>query len=241
MAESVTGAPGFAMPSAKTMRTVGALIVLIGAVLLIAALFTPWYAEKTSYASVSETGNFYPGFPSQNGTIQYSCSGVPACPAQTSYTNEHLNNTGNIAETGFFLLIVGVIFGVIAAVFGFMARGSTRRVRPAMILAIIALILALIAPILFAAALPGAISSDIPTAGRPTSSGPWSSFIGSTSYTFSGVTISLNWGPTTGWYIAFVAFVLFLVGLIFLFRARREEPAAQPAAMAPPMASPPTQ
>jgi len=228
----------------KGRRLVGAIIVLIGAILLIAAVFIPWYTyqakESSPLGSGTTTINSYPGFTNQNGTIQCSTSGTAACPySQTSYQNARYNNTGNIAETGFFLLIVGIIFGVIAAALAFMARGTTRRVRPAMIFAIIALILALIAPILFAAALPGAISSDTPTAARPTSSGPWSSFIGSTSFTAPVIgTVNLNWGPTTGWYISFVAFVLFLVGLIFLFMARKEKPAAQPVAQMAPPATP---
>lgn len=216
------------MPSAKTNRTIGAIIILIGAVILIAALFTPWYSFKESVPVGSVTQNSYPGIPSTNGTIQYSCSGSVPCPSQTSYSNikPAETNTGNIAESGFFLLIVGAIIGVIATVFGLMARGNARRVRPAFILGIIAVILALIAPVLFAAALPGAISSDIGSTYRPTSSGPWSSFTGSTSATLGGVPYSFTWGPTTGWYLAFAAFVVLLIGVIFLFLGRKEPVAA---------------
>lgn len=212
------------MPSAKTNRTIGAIIILIGAVILIAALFMPWYAFKTSTPVGSETQNSYPGIPSTNGTIQYSCSGSVPCPSQTSYSNikPTETNTGNIAETGFFLLIVGAIFGIIGTILGLMARGNARRVRPAYIMGIIALILALITPVLFAAALPSAISGDIGSAYRPTSSGPWSSFSGSTSATLGGVPYSFTWGPTTGWYLSFAAFVILLIGVIFLLLSRKE-------------------
>ena len=40
---------------------VGAAIVLVGAILLIAALFTPWYTVQVSSSGISETQNAYPG------------------------------------------------------------------------------------------------------------------------------------------------------------------------------------
>src|SRR5208282_3653174 len=84
----------------KGGRMVGAAIVLVGAILLIAALFTPWYTVQVSSSGVSETQNAYPGLPSTNGTIQYTCSGLPSgisCPSQTSYNTARENNTGTIA------------------------------------------------------------------------------------------------------------------------------------------------
>jgi len=223
----------------KGRRVVGAIIVLIGAILLIAALLTPWYAFKSSYAGGSETQNSYPGMPSTNGTIQYTCSNLPrgaTCPPQTSYSSivPKETNVGNIAETGFFLLIVGIILGFLATIFGLMSRGNARRSTPALAFGIIALLLALLTPVLFAAALPGAISSDISTTYRPpNTSGPWSSFIGSSSYTNPLVgPVSLNWGPAIGWYLAFVAFVILLIGVILLFLYRKDP--AEPAPVAVP-------
>jgi len=233
------------MASKKAWRLAGAVIILIGAILLIGALFTPWYAYKVSYAGGSETQNSYPGLPSSNGTIQYSCSSLPngaSCPSQTSYSSisPKETNVGNIAETGFFLLIGGIILGVVAAIFGFASRGNARRSGPAIALGVVTLLFAMIAPVLFAAALPGAISSDISSAYRPpNTSGPWSSFTGSSSYTNPLVgPVSLNWGPAIGWYLSLVAFVIVLVGVVILFLGRKEPPAPVPAT-APPPTSPP--
>lgn len=247
------------MPNKKTGRTIGAVILLIGAIVLIAALFMPWYSYEISVAGAGQTQNSYPGLASQNGTIQYSCTsnyqattGTP-CPSQTSYSSisPKETNTGNVAETGLFLLIVGFIVGIVATIFGFMSRGNSRRANPAVVFAIIAVILALITPVLFMAALPGAISSDISTAYRPSSSGPWSSFTGSTSGTIPvsptlSVPFTSSWGPALGWYFAFVAFVLLLIGLIVLLMARKEPSGvaaspttSTPAAPAAPPSSPP--
>ena len=227
------------MANAKRGRMISGIIVLIGAILLFAAIAVPWYTVKFSEGSASESINFYPGTPSQGGTIQYSCSSIPTCPSSTSYTGASppLNNTGMIAETGFFLLIAGGVLGLIGALLAVASRGNSRRARPAMALAVIALIIAIAAPSLYAVALPGAISKDMP---KETGSGPWSTFIGSNSTTGGA---SLNWGPAVGWYLAFGAFVVILIGLILLMRYRKDPaepvPVAAPAAV--PSAAPPTQ
>lgn len=234
------------MASPKLGRLVAAILVLIGAILLIAAVFMPWYYQQLTGSGITETQNTYPGFPSQNGTIQYACSGLPSgakCPTQTSYTGSSppLNNTGTIAETGFFLLIVGFVVGLIGAAFGVMSRGNARRVSPAIWCSIIALILALVTPLLFYAALPAAVAKDIPTADRYASSGPWSSFFGSTSVSIGPLT-SASWGAGIGWYLSFVAFALLLVGVILFYVFRREppKPAAAPSATAPGAPTPPS-
>jgi hypothetical protein len=225
------------MASKKAWRLVGAIIILIGAILLIAALLTPWYAYETSFASGgSITQNSYLGMPSANGTIQYSCSSTlppfPSCPSQTSYasTTPKETNVGNIAETGFFLLIVGIILGFLVTIFGFVARSNARRSGFAIALGVLALLLAIITPVLFVAALPSAISNDISSAYRPANtSGPWSSFMGSSSSPYRNPLnggVSLNWGPALGWYLSIVAFVTLLIGVILLFIGRKESPAA---------------
>jgi hypothetical protein len=226
--------PRAAMASSGSSGRLGGIIVLIGAILLIAALFTPWYIETSSEHGESISVNAYPGTPGQNGTIKYTCSGFPSgfsCPTQTSYSSENLNSTGMIAEYGFFLVLVGIVFGILAALLGLISGGNPKRARPAMALAVLALILALVAPAMFAAALPGAIAND--TKDHPSGSGPWSSFIGSGN--ISG--LNLTWGPGVGWYLTIGAFVLFLIGVILLWRARKAPAAAAPATPAAPATS----
>jgi uncharacterized membrane protein len=226
------------MADAKRWRLVGAIVVLIGALLLIVSAFMPWYMEQFSSNGATITSNAYPGIPSSNGTIQFSCSGLPSganCLSQSSYKDSHLNNTGNIAEAGYFLAIVGFVLGLVGAILGLMSRNNPRRAGPAMALATVAWIIAIAAVGLFAAALPGAIGNDTP---GHSGSGPWSSFAGSstTSGVF-GVPLSgtFTWGPAVGWYLAIAAFVLMLVGAILIMRFRRDAepaPATAPAPMA---------
>lgn len=233
------------MASYKGRRLVGAIIVLIGAVLLVSTVFVPWYSyQSKNTAPGGRTGtitlNSYPGFLDENGTIQCSSTGgiAPPCPySQTSYQEANYNNTGAIAETGFVLLAAGFLLGLVGALLGLVYRGNARRVAPAIILTAIAVILAVVAPVLFMAQLPGAQSNDIPAYHRPTSSGPWSSFFGSTSLTApSGITENFSWGPGLGWYLSFAAFAILLVGLILLLRYRKDPP--EPAPVSTPSPAP---
>jgi hypothetical protein len=225
-----------AMKNPKMGRTLGAIVVLIGLVLLLVAMFTPWYTWEMSASgsgtSASETINFYPGLPSENGTLKYTCTGAASgdCPTQSSYNQASLNHTGAIAETGLFLIIGGVVFGFLALIFGLLARGNARRTTPAIALAVLALILAVAAPALFAVQLPGAVSSDTP---GHSGSGPWSTFLGSNSSTTAFGSETLTWGPGMGWYLAFGAFALFLIGAIILIAARKDPPAPAPVPMSP--------
>jgi hypothetical protein len=226
----------------KGGRMVGAAILLVGAIVLIAALFMPWYTVQVSASGITIDQNSYPGLPSSNGTIQYTCSGLPSggqCPHQTSYNTAKENNTGTIAEAGYFLIIVGFVLGLIGAILAFLSGNNARRARPAMTLAIVAMILAIATVGMFAVALPTAIGQDSP---GHTGTGPWSSFFGSgnsSSFGFSGGT--LTWGPGIGWYLTIGAFVIFLVGMIILARARKEPASPAPAAAPPTTVTPPVQ
>jgi len=208
------------MADGSRRTLVAMLVVLIGVVLLIVSLFTPWYTTEASGDGITASMNFYPGLPTTNGTIQYVCSGtgVP-CPSSTSYSDYGINNTGRVAETGYFLIIAGIVFGLLAVILALLGRRKPGRGRAAVAVTIIAVILAIAAPGAFAVELPHAISQDYPGA---TGTGPWSSFFGSNSTTESGFTLTSTWGPAIGWYLSIGAFVVLWVGVILLLRQRKE-------------------
>ncbi len=213
-------------------RTIGALIVLVGALLLIATVFVPWYSESESFhtpvgGSWSYTTTSYPGLANQNGTVRSSCSGAALplpvngslCPpSQTSYNGADLNTTGLLVETGYFLLLAGFVLGVISALIGLATRRRSKGAVTAGALGIVAMVLAVAVPVLFAVLLPTAISDDLP---QETGSGPWSSFMGSHTTNLVDISVKLTWGPAIGWYLSFVAFVVLLVGAIVLILARK--------------------
>lgn len=242
-------------------------LALIGAILLIVSVFLAWYtvsisaSETVGSVTISTTGNenFLPGSSFQE---QLSCSGSPDCPGSTtnttSYSSDHLNATGTVYMVTEYVLIGGFVLGLLGAilVFGGGMMGRTKWMMPGMLLIVLALLMALVAPLYVLGAGPGAFSSDTPAAERANATGPWSSFVGSCSASASCITGSsstngsANWGPGAGWYLGLVAFVLFLLSLIFLLRDRRAMmsapaadsegamPAPTPEAM-PPAAPPP--
>ena len=215
-------------------RVLGAILILIGALVLVAALLSPWYTVKVTETSAvgsrTTTQNSYLGFPEWNGTVQYSCSSNPSCPSTTSYTGSHppMNNTGALAETGLFLTVLGFVFAVIGAVLGIASRNNPRRAYGGVGLAVLALIVAILAVGLFYASLPSAIAKDYPASERFGSAGPWSTFMGSGTTTTPGVSISASWGPAMGWYLAIGAFAVLLIGATVLALSRRQPPSPVP-------------
>jgi hypothetical protein len=214
----------------KRNRTLGGVLVLIAAILMIVSLFTAWYvytaSESVDGSTVKTTSSAFPAYSnSQNGSLQTSCTGSSFCGSTTgtSYSNAHQNNTGNLAVAAWYLVLGAFILGILGAILAIGARSKQSWVTPAIALTIIAFLLALAAPVMYAAALPGAVTKDYQAQGVSTNgSGPWSSFSGSSS---SGP-LSLTWGPGIGWILAIVGFVLFLIGALLLWRARKAPPAA---------------
>jgi hypothetical protein len=214
----------------KTGRSIGTILLFVGAVLLIAALIEPWYADAASNSGLPGGGTrnvtvtYYPGISSLNGTIRYSCGGsgfegsLP-CPDQTSYSNAKANSTGIVAETGFLLGVVAVVSGILAALLGMASRRNSRRGSSGLAFAVVALAFAILAPVVFGVALPTAVGKDTP---GHRGNGPWSSFFGSASSTIFPVRETTTWGPSLGWYMSIAAAGLFLVGVIFFARLRVE-------------------
>jgi len=232
------------MASKRAWRLLGAAIILVGAILLIVALFTPWYAVKTSAETGGSTTVYsYLGMPSMNGTIQFSCSPAAGCPSSTSYPSG--TNVGNVVETAFFLLIAGITLGVLATILVFAARDNARRSGFGLALGVLALFLAIITPGFFAVALPPAFSNDGGSSGTNTS-GPWSSFMGSSRTPCCNPLngwLTYDWGPAIGWYLSIVASAILLIGVIILFSRRKESPPTKtivtPASAAPDPATQP--
>lgn len=249
----------------------GSALLLIAAILLIVAAFVGWYATSISATesgggqSISITGTitFYPGTTVKDTS---SCSGSSFCSAlsssnTTSYSNLGLNKTGMWYALVEYLSIGGFVVGIIAAILGFMTRGKGGMMMGVVALAAIALILSIATPMLLLAVQPGALNSDSSghggMFGGTNGSGPWSSFFGSCSGSGCGVGgglsgSSASWGPSLGWYLAIVAFVLFLIGLIVFMMGRGEDapmmagapmagaPAGGPSSSGPMMGSSPT-
>jgi hypothetical protein len=216
-------------PHRKAGQLLPPTLILIGAVLLIIALFTAWYSVAISVHGGGVPPNaqdtyLYAGFPSSIGTVREVCTGAFAsgCSAETSYNGygSGYDQAGMLAEYVYILLIAGIALALAAAALGLYADGNRRRVSIAVVVAIIAVVSGLAAPGLYAAALPTAIGNGMQ---YHSGSGPWSTFFGSNTSTSkpSNITGTITWGPGAGWFLSIGASVVLLAGLVMLTRARR--------------------
>jgi hypothetical protein len=214
-------------------RWVATALVVLGLVLLVVAVFLPWYAFGASSAAGRDTQLFYPGLPSENGSIRYSCSGSISCPPDSSYSTQSYDSIGTVVETGLLVSVVAIVAAAITAVLGAMAKARFARSVTIYTAGIVAAVLALATPILYGVALPGAENRDVPDSARPPTSGPWTSFFGSASWNEPHLgTLSLTWGPESGWYLSIGAAALIVVGLV-LFRKGRGSHSPNPESTQP--------
>jgi LPXTG cell wall anchor motif len=224
------------MSNLRSGRLGPPFLILIGAVLLIVALVTPWYSIAISVHGGDVSPNtqdayFYPGLPSTSGTVREVCSGSQAsqCSSQTSYEDYgDYPQTGSVAEDVYILLIAGIALAVVAVILGLLAPGNRRRANLALVIALLALVIGAAASGFFAGALPGAIGNDMH---YHSGNGPWSTFFGSNTSTTgnrTNITGTITWGPSTGWFLSIGASVVLLGGLVLLARHRREAVPAAP-------------
>ena len=195
------------------------LLVLAGALVLIAAAVTPWYAWTVKFSGVTVTHEFYPGLPSTNGTVQCSSSAPPSihtsCAPPTSYDGASLSHFGILTAAVFVLTLLGAVVGILGAFLGWFWRENPRRWMLSVVVVAIALIASLVACGGYAAESPSALASDL----HGTVPGPWSTFSGSTANSTAGT--SESWGPSVGWYLSVAASGMLFVGLFLLFLTRR--------------------
>lgn len=225
------------MPGRGLHRLLGALVLLLGAAVLLAALIQPWYTYSNTIvggpagAGGTRGYTFYLGASGSNGTVHLTISGPQfSSSSQESYDNAGLSQTGLVAEITFGLVAAGCAFGLAAGALGLASRGRARWTTPILVLAFLSLALAIAAPEVFAQALPWGFSRDVPASQRTgLPDGPWSSFNGSSHLTSGTVGSILTWGPSTGWYLSIVAFAIVAVGTVVLFLYRRDPPEPAPA------------
>jgi hypothetical protein len=204
-------------------KVVAGSLSIVGAVVLVIALFVGWYVISASGlvdgTSEIATGTFYLG---QTITGSSSCSGS-FCPSSTpsgtsTYYQAGLNDTGRIYALMQILVLVALVLGIIGGALLFMA-GNGRPQSAATYLILVALFLAVFAPVGLLVLQPKALTDDNYGHGNTSGPAPESSFFGSCSGTACGsgggsISEVGTWGPGIGWYLALAAFGLFLVALV---------------------------
>lgn len=228
---------------------VGAILLFLGAVLLLVALLIGWYAVNVSLHassggfSVSGSGaiTFNLGNTLQE-QYSYSIGGVPfgslSITNTTTYNQVHLNSTGQLYQAMQYVVLGGILLAFASGVLAVLPSSRPGLRRGALALGIVALLLAVAAPVTVAVAQPGALRHDASGSGggnlTRNTSGPWNGFFGSCSGASCGAfaggangsaftNTTETWGPGGGWYVSLVGFVILLIGVVF---ARRKGAAA---------------
>ena len=205
-----------------TRNSVAGSLSIAAAVVLIVALFLGWYAISATLlhpgSRVLTTTTFHLG---QTLSESSSCSGLElGCPSPTStsstYSGAGLNDTGHLYAVMEVAVVIGVLLGIIGG--GLLL--TLRKGKPpswATYLILAALVMAVVAPVGLSVLQPSALSNDSYAKGMPASAA--TSFVGSCNETTCAPPnelfgVSESWGPGAGWYLAFVAIVLFLASLL---------------------------
>jgi hypothetical protein len=203
-------------------RLLGAVFVLVGAILLGAALFTPWYSLDKSGTSGGFNTKwdfntiYFLGLPSWEGTVQYSCSDAGLCPSESSYASVSLNNTGVVTETVLLLVSAATTMAFIAAAFAVIYRRNEKRESGLVLLTGAAVVLGAVATVLYS------------TTFQFFSDGPRSGFWGTSSGVNTLGPWTSTWGPSIGWYLAVAGAAALLGGMVILLRFRPDMMATRP-------------
>lgn len=186
---------------------IGIVLALLVVVFLGVALIGPWYVTSN-------------GGKTDSKFRESTTDGTTTAYDETFYDT----NTGKVYRNTFYITIVALVLGIIWLITALLTSMGKLKLSAKIvaIFMLLTMIFAIVAPGYFAATLPGAIKDD--------SAGVWNKgFIGSGDVTILGVTVTeCSWGPGYGWYLAVVAFVVALIGLILVF-LKKKAPAVAPA------------
>jgi hypothetical protein len=199
-------------------------LALIASILFLASASLSWYTVSLSASngSSSVTVNLYPG-DSFNTT---STSGASTTGSTTTYSEAKLTETGNLYAILQGLLLLGAIVGITGASLLLVAGGESRSAKSwGTALVAFAVLMALVSPLVLLAAQPTALAHDSYNGSDSNSqtNGPTSSFFGSN----SSSAYTATWGPSIGWYLSFLVFVMLAISWA-LVPSSDNEPAAIP-------------
>jgi|GEM_PF-4606453 hypothetical protein len=210
-------------------RTWGAILCFVGVLLLVVSLAVPWYsiAVNTGNGTTVTTSEMY-----LEGEFVTGCTGT--CPRNypvtAAYMSSQLINVGNVFASAEAFTILALLVSLVAlagaglAALGSLNRRSFHSVALASMLGVV--VLSLVVTLGMVAYLPAAYNQD--TGGNSPTPSPGTSFWSSCSGTSTssqgacGPGISMNWGPSAGWFMLWVVVALFLISFILFWTSRRD-------------------
>lgn len=185
---------------------VGLVLSLIVVVLLGVALVGPWYSMKMEGTVMDVEMEV-----KADATLtEMKAEGMGVTTTKKWSDEDAPENQAKLYTNVYYIAIVTLVIAIISLICLILSGIGKLGIKIAgikigAILLLITMIFAIVAPVYFAVAVPGAMHEDSAT---------WDKgFMGSE----EEAGMKTTWGPGYGWYLAIVAFVLALIGMIFTF------------------------
>ncbi len=207
----------------------GVILGVLAVVLVIVAMFGPWWVVDTSGHIGAFTATSHVEY-NLFGRTESSQSNISSSTNTTAYSS--LPQTGSVFSLATILSALGLILGVGMILIGALPGTNPSLRRFAAIAGVIAFIILLVASLYVMSALPAAVNQD---SGASSSNG-FSGFWGTrTASGFGGfISGTTTWAAGWAWYLPLIAAILFLVGAIAILAARRPAMPAPQSMPAPP-------
>jgi hypothetical protein len=203
------------------------IILLMGVLVAAVSSQVGWYGITDSFQGTTSSSHYQTG-------VTYSLFSPCDVASMQVYLfcgEASASTLGTLYQLTGTLVVLGLAIAFAAMVFGFvliLAPRSRSRLSPMMpfILTVVAATLILAAPLVLALAQPAAYGATVGSENGFTcpnnGGGPNTTFFGGCSVPDGTIgTYNFSWGPSVGWYLALVAFALFLVGALQLRRFGR--------------------
>jgi hypothetical protein len=205
------------------------VFAILSIIMMSIALVTPWYEISTEVDS---------GWEHTRSITTYYFDGVESDLEKVSWDDDQLKDLDAIKgvySTTQIMVILGLVFGIlllVGAIIAMVGKGN----KLAIIFGLLAFIFCLFAPIIFAGMHPGAWKSDWEDLDWELEGpGPWDSFMDEDTLEDPGYgvrEIKTTWGPSTGWYLAFMGIIFAMLGFLLalgLLKAQSKSLATQQA------------
>ncbi len=196
---------------------IGVVMAIIAVILIGISLAMPWYGINSKTEAMGQSAEYNIDF-----YLDHVGAKNPMTGEYETHSYSESNATSNIKntfQTTQILDIVGLVLVLVGFIGALMLAMGKMKKNIAIILVLLGFIFALIAPMYLMTSLPPAIKAD--SGGYAPKIGD--SFFGSESENLGGVSATVSWGGSTGWFMALIAAILMIIALIFVFLSKPEE------------------
>ena len=203
---------------------IGAVMAIIAVILIGITMFTPWY-------SIQATGSSGTTSAQSNVDFYFTHYETHTTTNEGGQTQSSTNDYDKYAEIGkvfgttMLLAILTLVFSILGVIAALLVAFGKLKPTIGALLILPVIILAFITPLYLMTALPPAGKDAGGPGGFFSSTADKMSkqFFGSDSISYMGVYISINWGGALAWFLSFIAGIISIIAMIFVFLSKPEE------------------